>query len=378
MAEFQVTVSTGSYPVIIESGCVSQIPARLKQLGGYSKVLFITDAEVERLYYNEIENRFRDIPLDAEIYTIPPGEKSKSIQNYSLLIKYLAERNFTRNDLIIAFGGGVVNDLAGLVAATYMRGIRWISVPTTLLAQADACIGGKTSVHFAGVKNLIGAFHQPSLVFIDPEFLKTLSKRDYLCGLSEIMKMAVLPGNKNFSIWDNKVREKMLAKDENTIAGVIEESCRFKAKVIERDEFDRAGRIVLNLGHTLGHALEAALGFEHITHGEAVCIGTLFISWVSNNNHDMPDEDLEKIRNLFMPVANAIPADNVNCAIDLEWNILHDFICHDKKRSNDVRWVYPVAIGKIKLEELESDDLHDAWIEFIKVFAGWCESGRDK
>ena len=383
MTEFQVTTSTGSYPVIIESGCWSQISDRLKKLGGYSKICVVVDAEVQRIYHDEINSNFSNAPLDACYYTIPSGEKSKSIENYTHVMEYLIEMNFTRNDIIIALGGGVVNDLAGFAAATYMRGIRWACIPTTLLAQSDACIGGKTAVHFTGVKNLIGAFHQPSLVLIDPEFLKTLSIRDYLCGLAEIMKMALLPGNENFSVFDYDFRISLLANDEtpadkviaNTI--MIEESCRYKAKIIEQDEFDRAGRIALNLGHTLGHALEAASGFDKLTHGEAVCIGTLFISWVSNNRGDMHYDSFVLIRDMFMPIVHAIPANVFNNAIDLEWNILHDFIYHDKKRSDGkVRWVYPVGIGKIKLEELELKDLREAWDDFKEVFAGWYEDGR--
>ena len=219
------------------------------------------------LCHNDIDKNFCSDSLDVSYYIIPSGEISKNIENYAGLIGYLTEKNFTRNDIIIALGGGVVNDIAGFAAATYMRGIRWFCIPTTLLAQSDACIGGKTAVHFAGVKNLIGAFHQPSLILIDPEFLKTLDMRDYLCGLAEIMKMSLLPGNENFSILNGDFRTKLLENNEpatdrlNENIKIIEESCRYKAKIIAQDEFDRAGRIALNLGHTLGHALEAALGF---------------------------------------------------------------------------------------------------------------------
>lgn len=382
MTELQVTTSTGAYPIIIDSGCFSQISDRLNQSSGHSKICVVVDAEVERIYHAEIESNFKNTSLDVCYHIIPSGESSKNIEKYTRLIEFLNENKINRNDFIIALGGGVVSDIAGFAAATYMRGLKWSIIPTTLLAQSDASIGGKTAIHLAGVKNLIGAFHQPSLVLIDPEFLKTLSLRNYLCGLAEIMKMAILPGNENFSILNSDFRTELFSDESptgNVIANIkmIEESCRYKAKIVEQDEFDYAGRIALNLGHTLGHALEAALRFDGFTHGEAVCIGTLFISWISFNRNHMPENDFEEILELFKPVALSIPIDVFDNAIDLEWNILHDLINHDKKRTDEiVRWIYPLGIGKIKIEELDLKHFNYTWTEFKEALVGWCKDGR--
>jgi len=363
MVRFDVKASSGRYPVIIESGCCRHLVEIIQTVIPIKKTVVITDENVASLYESRIDSLFDEAGINVDWIVIPPGEESKSLDNYRLIIEELLKYNFSKDGTIIAFGGGVVLDLAGFAAATFMRGVKWISIPTSLLAMADASIGGKTSIHSSGVKNAIGAFHQPCMVIIDPEFLKTLSKRDFNSGLAEIMKMAILPGGENFSIWQGDILDLFLKNDHDITEIIIGESCGLKASVIERDEFDQAGRIILNLGHTLGHAIESAGHLERYSHGEAVCIGVLFISDFSHKKGDLSREAFEKIKTLFKTASQTISE------LDLDWEILHDFILHDKKRKDDVfRWVYPIDIGKVAIKELKEPELRECWNEFREHF----------
>ena len=359
MVRFDVNTSSGHYPVTIEPASSFQLVELIQTNVPLKQVVIISDENVVSLYRSRIDGLFDKSGFKADWIIIPAGEESKSIGNYKFIIEELLKCDFTRDGTIIAFGGGVVLDIAGFAAATFMRGTKWVSVPTTLLAMADASIGGKVSIHSSSVKNVMGSFHPPSRVIIDPEFLKTLSKRDFNSGLVEIMKMAILPGGESFSIWQDEICELFLENNREIVAIIIEESCRLKASIVEQDEFDEAGRIILNLGHTIGHAIESAGQFKRHSHGEAVCVGVLFICDFSFKKGDLSAIAHEKIKSLFEPISQTIPE------LDLDWEMLHDFIQYDKKRIDDIiRWVYPIDIGKVAVKELEESELRESWKEF--------------
>ena len=257
--ELTVRTSTGTYPVIVERGI-------LQNAGNYlprgKKALIVTDSGVPAQYAESVKAQCEN----ATVVTIPEGETSKSFETYRLLLEKLVEYGFLRNDCVIAVGGGVVGDLAGFAAATYMRGIDFYNIPTTVLSQVDSSIGGKVAVDFGGYKNLVGAFYPPKAVFIDPDTLKTLPERQIANGLAESVKMAATSDAELFSLIEG---------DKAKIDEIIFRSLAIKQKVVEQDEKEAGLRKILNFGHTLAHAIEAENAMQNLFHGECVAIGML-------------------------------------------------------------------------------------------------------
>lgn len=229
----------------------------------------------------------------ADIVTVPDGERHKTLQTADRVVSRLVRLGADRHSVIVAFGGGVIGDLAGFVAATYMRGLRFVMVPTTLLAMADSSVGGKVAVNHPGGKNLIGAFHQPEMVLIDRSTLSTLPDREYYCGLAEIAKYG-LAVDRRFFQW-LAVRMARLVRRGPVVHDAVFESLRYKARIVSRDERDAGPRLVLNFGHTFGHALEGLDRYRAIRHGEAVWLGMLAAAHASAQTGLMDDDDFEEI-----------------------------------------------------------------------------------
>ncbi len=237
------------------------------------RAAIITDRNVARLYLDELESSLNAAGIAHEARILPPGEATKSFAHYHQLSEWLLERRFERGDFIIAFGGGVIGDLAGFAAATLRRGMRFVQIPTTLLAQVDSSVGGKTGINSTHGKNLIGAFHQPSLVIADTSVLDTLPRRELLAGYAEVVKYGLL-GDAAFFAWLEDNGARVLGGDGQALARAIRTCCEMKSAIVARDERESGVRALLNLGHTFGHALEAALGYDGtLLHGEAVAIG---------------------------------------------------------------------------------------------------------
>ena len=267
MPELTVSAASGAYPIAIEGGSLARLGARIDELAGGSKVLIIADQNTAKLLP-------RGLALQAArpLLRIPPGETSKSLRWVEKACSAAAVTGLDRGSLIVAVGGGVVGDLAGVVAATYMRGIRLLQVPTTLLAMVDSAIGGKAAVNLKAGKNLVGAFKPPVEVFIDPDLLSGLPGREFRSGLAEVLKYSMIADEQLYdSLLAN--REKVLQKDIDLLTDVVTICCAIKAGVVSRDEQETGERSILNYGHTLGHALEAATGYARFTHGEAISIG---------------------------------------------------------------------------------------------------------
>jgi 3-dehydroquinate synthase len=274
-----VSVGRGptKYDVIIAKNALNKknLSTRLRNT---SKVLIVTDSGIPKKYIKELK-----IILDKQkvhLHTIKEGEKSKSFNTYTNILEKLADLKFDRSDCMIALGGGVVGDITGFCAASYLRGISFIQIPTTLLAQVDSSVGGKTAINIKQGKNLVGAFYNPSLVLISTKYLETLSKDNYKSGLGEITKYALI-GNKRLYKFMQLNAEKIKLKKLSVLEEIIEESVKTKAKIVTSDEKEKGLRAILNFGHTFGHAIEAHSKYKGISHGAAVTLGMVIAAKIS-------------------------------------------------------------------------------------------------
>ncbi len=267
----QVGLGERSYPIHIGRNILAGIGPSLKEGGFAKRCAIIGDARVTALYGEEVRQSLADAAIDSEVISFPPGEVSKTLQVIGELASRLAGLGFDRGDGLIALGGGVSGDITGFLAAIYMRGIPFVQVPTSLLAQVDSSVGGKTGVDIAQGKNLLGAFYQPKAVFIDIATLASLPKEEFLNGMGEVIKYGAIL-DADFFHWLTTEREAILALEPRALIPLIRRCCQLKAEVVEKDEREGDWRRVLNFGHTIGHALELVSGYQ-LAHGMAVAIG---------------------------------------------------------------------------------------------------------
>jgi 3-dehydroquinate synthase len=265
-----VTHALGSYPVYVHAGALARVPDVIRQSFGRRRVAMIADARVSELYHS---GQLGAAPWEGETLTFEPGESSKTRESWARLTDELMERGFGRDTGLIALGGGVSGDLAGFVAATYMRGVPYLQIPTTLLAMLDASVGGKTGVDTALGKNLVGAFHPPTAVIADPRALATLPEREYRAGLAEAVKHGLIADEAYFA-WIEQVVEPLGRRDTQVLTRLVRRSVEIKAEVVAEDERESGRRAILNAGHTVAHALEQASGYQ-LPHGEAVGLGLI-------------------------------------------------------------------------------------------------------
>lgn len=278
----QVAVQTASkeYPVFLGTGTIGHLPQILGSFKKFpSKVLIVTDDTIEKLYLSEIVSSLEDQSFSVHSYVLPNGEGAKSFENYFAIQTFALENGLDRHSVIIALGGGVVGDIAGFVASTFMRGIKFIQVPTTLLAH-DSAVGGKVAINHPLGKNMIGSFYQPEAVIYDIDFLKSLPEKEMRSGFAEVVKHSL--------IWDHDfyrwIKENIKSINDLTEQGLLvclESGIKIKTEVVSNDEKETGLRAILNFGHTLGHALEAAYGYGKITHGDGVALGMLFATRLS-------------------------------------------------------------------------------------------------
>lgn len=274
-----------NYKIFINNDDLSLLIDDILKVTTNQKRLFVISEKVYKLYKNVLQ-------LDnCEIFILKDGEEQKNLTNYARIVQKAIELNLTRKDVLIAIGGGVVGDITGFVASTYMRGIDFIQVPTTLLSMVDSSVGGKTAIDMENAKNIIGSFYQPKAVFININFLKTLDKRQFMSGIGEILKYAFIENNCGYKHslflfeYLTLCCEKLLQQEPMTLARVIEYCLNLKIAVVAQDEKEGGLRKILNLGHTLAHALEAKTNYRKFTHGEAVVIGMYFIfNWAYTQN----------------------------------------------------------------------------------------------
>ena len=270
-----------------------------KHLKNKNKILIITDDGIPKNHIKKLKNAINN--KNVYIFSLKSGEKSKSFSSYQKILNKLFELKFDRSDIVIAFGGGVVGDITGFSAATYMRGIKYIQIPTTLLAQVDSSVGGKTAINVAQGKNLVGAFYNPSLVIVSTYFLNTLSDEEFKSGLGEVVKYALI-GNKKLRSIIERNAQKIISREESVLKSIIEESIKTKSKIVTKDEKENGIRAILNFGHTFGHAIEAYKNYKGITHGAAITLGMVIASRISFYEGYIKNYQLDYVVNLISSI----------------------------------------------------------------------------
>ena len=322
-----VKTNRGEYNIYLKRGILSGVENYLKL---DRKVLIVTDDGVPEEYSKAVLSKCKE----GYIYTLPQGEESKSFENYKLLLKFMVEKSFTRSDCVVAVGGGVMGDLAGFVAASFMRGIDFYNIPTTVLSQVDSSIGGKVAIDFEGYKNIVGAFYPPKAVVIDPDTLKTLPERQISNGLCEAVKMSMTSNSSLFELFEN-------CDILPNIEKIIEESLKIKKYVVEADGTEKGLRKILNFGHTLGHAIESE-NIGKLYHGECVAVGMLYFCGKE------PKQRLIKVLKKL----------NVPTDIEISKEKIAKNIAHDKKKSGQkITIIFVEKIGEYKMKERSINEL---------------------
>ena len=291
MIELNVALGERGYPILIGAGLLDQPGILARHLRG-NQVMVVTSKTVAPLYLDALRAALGEV--SADVFVLEDGERFKTLDSYSRIVDALLERRHNRSTTLVALGGGVVGDIAGFVAATYQRGVSCIQVPTTLLAQVDSSVGGKTAVNHPLGKNMIGAFHQPRCVLADTNTLNTLPEREYRAGLAEVLKYGVI-WDGGFFGWLEANASALLNRDAAALAEAVRVSCATKAEVVARDEREGGLRAILNFGHTFGHAIETLTGYERLLHGEAVAIGMVLAADCSERHQLLDANEATRI-----------------------------------------------------------------------------------
>ncbi|MEO7803556.1 MAG: 3-dehydroquinate synthase [Actinomycetota bacterium] len=347
MNKTRVELGPRSYDVVSGANALDQLPALLAALGVFERTLVITDSNVHEAHGGRLDILANQTQLFKT--SIAPGEASKSIESAHRLLNEMTGLGMRRGDLIVAYGGGVVGDLAGFVASVYLRGIAFIQVPTTLLGQVDASVGGKTGVNLTLGKNLVGTFHQPSLVVADTTLLETLPEREFISGMAEVVKYGLCFGGNLFDLLTTALG-KAISRDVAVVGQIVALCIASKAAVVANDETDLSARAVLNYGHTFGHALEAWAGYGRFRHGEAISIGMMFAAGIARNM-GLLDSDAHLIHEQMLGGVG-LP---LNAKFDRK--SLAEYWSRDKKHQTHPRWV---LLHKIGYPQLHSDVTDEA------------------
>ncbi|MBD5497916.1 MAG: 3-dehydroquinate synthase [Lachnospiraceae bacterium] len=277
---------------------------------GQKRLCIITDSTVERLYGKDLQAQLSGICKKVVLFSFPAGESSKTLDTVKKAYEFLIQEGFDRKDLLLALGGGVTGDLTGFVAATYLRGVDYVQIPTTLLAQADSSIGGKTGVDFDSYKNMVGAFKMPRLVYMNVSVLQTLEERQFYAGFAEIMKHGLIK-DEAFYLWLLDNMYEICDRNPETLKEMVFRSCLVKKQVVEKDPEEKGERALLNFGHTIGHAIEKAKHFS-LYHGECVALGAVAAAYISYKRGMLAMEEYYEIRDMFVPFNLPISVEEIN------------------------------------------------------------------
>jgi len=342
----QVRVDLGerSYDIIIGSRLVEKIGLRIKEFRP-SKVAIISNKKIFPLFRDIMLRSLREYHIDPKILLIPDGEEYKDLLWTYYLHGELLKAKFDRSSLLIALGGGVIGDITGFVASTYMRGIKFIQVPTTLLSQVDSSVGGKTGVNHPLGKNMIGTFYQPSLVVIDINTLNTLPNREFMSGMAEVIKYGIIADRKFFDYLQTN-REDILSFGDSII-NIIKRSCEIKADVVSKDEQESGLRAILNFGHTIGHAIETVTGYKKYLHGEAIAIGMCAAAGLAVKYDIFTDKETAEIKELIQSynLPSVIP-DDLNAT-----EMINAIEIDKKVKAGKIKFILPESIGNVKIED---------------------------
>jgi 3-dehydroquinate synthase len=314
METLRVELGSRSYPILIGQGLLGERPLFEQHLRARD-LLVVSNTVVAPLYLDSLESSLRPRRVVATI--LPDGESHKTLANVARILDVLVANRFGRDCAVIALGGGVVGDMAGFAAATYQRGVAFVQVPTTLLAQVDSSVGGKTGVNHPGGKNLIGAFHQPVAVVVDTGTLATLPPRELRAGLAEVIKYGLI-SDPGFFAWLEGHIDALLAADPAALAHVVHRSCEIKAEIVGRDEREQGDRALLNLGHTFGHAVESATSYKEWLHGEAIGAGLVMAACMSRESGYLTSDELDRVTRLVARTGLPTHVSNVKPGAALE------------------------------------------------------------
>jgi 3-dehydroquinate synthase len=344
MPQVKVDLGERSYTIVIERGLTAKLGSLVqKALPKARRALIITDTNVAPRYGDQAKASLEAAGIAVHKATVPAGEASKSLAQAYNLYSSCINAGLERSSVIIALGGGVIGDLAGFVAATYLRGIAFVQVPTTLLSQVDSSIGGKTGVDLPQGKNLVGAFHQPQLVVVDLDALSSLPRRELAAGMAEVVKHAVIR-DAGFLHYLESTTDQILSLDPSVMGAVVERNCQIKGEVVAADERESGLRAILNFGHTVGHAVEASMGFGGWLHGECVAVGMMAATALATETRILQEPELRArlerlLQRLGLPIR--LPQ-GVNAAT------LADAMQRDKKvQAGRIHWVLPVRAGEV-------------------------------
>jgi 3-dehydroquinate synthase len=347
-----VNLGDRSYPIAIGSGTLERLGPRLQELKLGTRVAVVTNPIVARLYRQPVEQSLTNAGFKPTVVQVPDGEEHKNLAWLAFLYDRLVDARLDRDSAIIALGGGVIGDLSGFTAATFQRGLPFVQVPTTLLAQVDSSVGGKTAVNHSGGKNLIGSFHQPRLVWVDVTTLKTLPRREVQAGMAEVIKHAAILGPSLFELLENEL-DRVMALDPTLLVEVVRQNCAIKAAVVGEDERESGYRSILNFGHTIGHAIEVLTDYRGFLHGEAVAIGMASAVRLSEARGICTPAVAERIIALLQRAGlpTEIPGELIGRHLALA-------IAADKKVSGGkVKFICIEDIGRVRFEYLTGEEV---------------------
>jgi 3-dehydroquinate synthase len=351
----RVELGERSYDICIGEKWIPQLGELLNFVPKTSQMIMITDNNVFNLYGASVLKILRDAGFKVEPAVIPGGEGCKNLATVASLYEQMIALGLDRKSTVLALGGGIVGDIAGFVAASYMRGIAYIQIPTTLLSQVDSSVGGKTGVNLPQGKNLVGAFYQPGLVFVDVSFIETLPEREYLTGLAEIIKYGIIWDNDFFEYLEEH-RDRIKSRDSQCLMDITSRCCSIKAEIVAQDETESGQRALLNLGHTFGHAFEALTNYQKFTHGEAVAVGITYAARLAHHLGLIPLDDLKRIKNLLEYYGLPVSCGNLNS---------QDIVVQMRKDKKNVggklQLILPTAIGESDI----FDDVSEAMVVMI-------------
>lgn len=360
------------YKICIEKGILNNLGEHLSKAIENKRVIIITNSLVNSLYGAKLLSALRRDGFNSDLIEVPDGEKYKTLSTAKYLYDELLKRKADRTTTLIALGGGVIGDLAGFVAATYMRGLPLVHIPTTLLAQVDSSIGGKVAVDHPLAKNIIGSFYQPKAVYADPEVLQTLSDKDIKNGIIEAIKIAVIKSPVFFK-WLEKNIDQLLKKHEGLLCEAVKEAVSLKADIVLRDPWESGLRKILNFGHSIGHVLEVEAGYQDLNHGEAVALGMLIETKIARNRGMCSEKFEEKIKRIlsFPPSSLSFPRKRESIfkhIKNLDYNQLWETLALDKKNSQGkVIFILPESLDKVTLvDNITKVEVIKALKEFIK------------
>jgi len=360
------------YKICIEKGILDKLGEYLSNVIENKRVIVITNPLVNGLYGAKLLSALKKGGFNSDFLEVPDGEKYKSLSTANYLYNELLKRKTDRTTALIAFGGGVIGDLTGFIAATYMRGLQLVHIPTTLLAQVDSSIGGKVAVDHPLAKNIIGSFYQPKAVYTDPEVLQTLSDRDIKNGIVEAIKIAVISSPSLFK-WLEKNIGQLLEKNIDLLYKLVKEAATLKVDIVLKDPWERNLRKILNFGHSIGHALEVWAGYQYLSHGEAVALGILIETKIARNRGICSENLEEQIKRVLSFLLSSPlrkqEQESINIDIrNLDINQLWGTLTLDKKNyQGRMTFILPEALGKVSLiDNITKEEVIKALEEFKK------------